>query len=203
MIGSLNKSGGIAYYYRHLLLVLSKHHINSKLDRFYALSSRQTCDSERVDDGRDDQVGHCEVDDENSSGVVAGGLRLVAPADKVLDGYRGDDDQVAQSSHHGGHSQHSDIRHGDSRIPTVQRPAAADRCLRTVRFNHTDEWKFHNLLILSPPSFCRYCLCVLLSNDKRLISKPYRMWCRARVLHHFCRNTPQCAAVYRTRAVKT
>ena len=106
---------------------------------------RQTCDSERVDDGGDDQVWHCEVGDENSSGVVAGGLRLVAPADKVLDGYRGDDDQVAQSSHHGGHSQHSDIQPAEDGSSTEQRSMPTYRRLWAVHFNHRSERRLHRL----------------------------------------------------------
>ena len=72
------------------------------------------------------------------------------PADKVLDGHRADDDQVADSSHDGRHAQNSDVRHGNDRPPTVQRSMTIDRYLRTVHFNHPDQRKLH--------SRQRYCL---------------------------------------------
>jgi len=56
--------------------------------------SLQTCNSDRVDNGGNDQVGQGEVGDENAPHVVSGG----SPAANLLDDDRCNDDEVAESS---------------------------------------------------------------------------------------------------------
>jgi len=105
-----------------------------------------TCDSQRIDDSRDGQVGHGQVGDESPAGAVAGGPGPTPAASPLLDGQHGDDDEVAERSDDRRDAEHGDVRRRHGRCPVIQRPSAADRRrLRAVPLRHPDERKLHDL----------------------------------------------------------